>query len=265
MPTQNNAHRISTNNGVTLRVLEQTPDGGVTPARRTLILLHNFGGSAEWWREVAALVTGARLLMPDLRGFGESAEQPNGVGFGVGDMADDVGAVVSHFGLTNYALVGHSMGGKVAMLAASRRPIGLTNLYLLAPSPPTPEPIPDEIRQMLINEQLDRDAALKLLGKITGRRIPDWACEQFVADQLRSSPAAWRAWLMHGSREDISAQVANIAMPVQILAGKEDGAIDVDVFRQEVAARLRAPLMLLPGVGHLLSFEAAEETATFLL
>jgi predicted alpha/beta-hydrolase family hydrolase len=54
---------------------------------------------------------------------------------------------VKALGIKQYVLVGHSMGGKVAQLAASRRPEGLSGLILVAPVQPTPRRNPEEMRQ----------------------------------------------------------------------------------------------------------------------
>ena len=105
-----------------------------------LVLLHLFAGSALSWEPLAErLAPLHRLVVPSLRGFGRSPAPAPGVT--LADYADDVAEIASDLG--RYVLVGHSMGGKVAALLAARRPPGLAGLVLVAPSPPTPEPIPD--------------------------------------------------------------------------------------------------------------------------
>jgi 3-oxoadipate enol-lactonase len=55
--------------------------------------------------------------------------------------------VILELNLKRYVLVGHSMGGKIAQLMASRRPTGLAGLVLVAPSPPSPMALPLQARK----------------------------------------------------------------------------------------------------------------------
>ncbi|MBA3659529.1 MAG: alpha/beta hydrolase, partial [Gemmatimonadales bacterium] len=122
-------------NGNVTEVVHRGPQRG--PA---LVFLHYFGGSSREWAGVMDQLDGEhRCIAPDLRGFGQSGAPETG--YTVRDYADDVAALVERFELTRFHLVGHSMGGKVALAFAARRPPGLEGVVLLAPSPPTPEPI----------------------------------------------------------------------------------------------------------------------------
>ena len=58
----------------------------------------------------------------DQRGWGDSANAPGP--YDVQRLADDAQAVIAALGYSNYVLVGHSMGGKVAQALAARRPPG---------------------------------------------------------------------------------------------------------------------------------------------
>ena len=100
---------VTSFDGTRLRVL----DNGMVNAVRTILFLHNFGGSADSWAWVNNfLPNDMRVICLDQRGFGESAAQPEPTTFTVDDMAADAIEVASHCGLGKYTLVGHSMGGK---------------------------------------------------------------------------------------------------------------------------------------------------------
>lgn len=224
-------------------------------SRPALIFLHYFGGSSRSWTEVIARLAprfGCHAL--DLRGFGESDSRAGG--YAVNDYADDVAASIRAANIESYVLVGHSMGGKIALALAARRPANLRALVLLAPSPPTPEPIPEAERKRLLDTHGDRRAAEATFGKITAHALPAPVFERCVDDQLRCSPEAWRAWLEGGSREDISSDVARIDVPVLVVAGEMDDPLTADLLRHEVVWRIAgARLAVLPDVGHLLPLE----------
>src|SRR5215210_602562 len=161
---------------------------------RTLVFLHYFAGSSRAWGPVIdRLAADHRCIAPDLRGFGDS-DGP-ATGYAVNDYADDVAALIGSLDLGRYGLVGHSMGGKIALALAARQPPGLEALVLIAPSPPTPEPIPDDVRAHLLASHGDRAAAENTARAIMMAGPGTPAFTQVVEDNLRTKPLAWRAWL----------------------------------------------------------------------
>lgn len=178
------------------------------------------------------------------------------------DYADDVAALIGALRIERYTLVGHSMGGKIALALAARRPAGLASLVLLAPSPPTPEPIAGAERARLLAGHGDRAAAEKTAGAITARPLAAPVFALVVEDNLRTSPPAWRAWLERGSREDISALMSRIAVPVLVVTGTADPVIPADLLEREVVRRIAgARLVMVPDVGHLVPLEGPEAAA----
>ena len=223
-----------------------------------MVFLHSFGGSGKAWAQVAeSLGEGWRCVMPDLRGFGDSDTLP--ASYVMADAADDVLNLVDALGLERYALVGHSMGGKIAMAIAARQPPGLVQLVLLAPSPPSPEPIAADERTHLLDSYSNRAAAEAATRESSGRPLTDALFLQAVNDRLRTSHAAWRWWLLHGSKENICSALAAIAVPSLVLHGTLDKNISSAVIEQEVMPRLpRARLQTLQGFGHLLPLETPQ-------
>ncbi|UFH51926.1 alpha/beta fold hydrolase [Spirosoma sp. KNUC1025] len=245
-------------NGVQLNVIEQ----GNGPL--TLVFLHYFGGSALEWQDVMNQLSDQyHCVAVDIRGFGDS-EAPNS-GYSVDDMADDIQAVAQRLSGQAFVLIGHSMSAKVALALAARQPSGLQSLILLSPSPPVPEPIPDKDRQSLLEGYGQRSAAEETLEKITAVPLSASAQEQIIADNLRSSKHAWDAWLLQGSRENISDRMGAVTVPVHIVVGSADSNLSPDVHRRMVLPYLKnATLDVIDGAGHLLPWEKPDELATFI-
>lgn len=226
----------------------------------SLIFLHYWAGSGREWHAVASdLGVDCTCLTPDLGGFGDAA--PPAGGYSVDAYASAVEFLISQQQLTEYVVVGHSMGGKIALALAARQPAGLRGLVLLSPSPPTPEPMTEDERQQSLRSYGDPAAAEQTFHKITARPLPDELHQQVVADNLRSSQAAWDAWLLQGSREDLCARMPRVQVPMCLIVGTADAVLPPQVHQRELLPCLpeSTTLHLVEGAGHLLPLEAPGE------
>lgn len=200
------------------------------------------------------------LLAPDLAGFGEAPPLND---CSVAAYADQVSRFIDASGLTRYGLVGHSMGGEIALALAARQPAGLAGLVLLSPSPPSPEPMTEAERQAAEQAYGLAAEAEKTFHHITVRPLAPRIQQQVVQDNLRSNSRAYSAWLQQGSREDLSAHMNRVQVPCLILAGDQDRVLPPAVHRAHTLPLLPAgtSLELIAGAGHLLPYEAPEEVA----
>ncbi len=253
----------------TLHVHEQVGHGST--GRPALVFLHYFGGSGRTWEPVmdALVAAGWRCLAPDLRGFGASpAPGRDWTHYTVDTMTDDIHGLIDRLRLERFIVIGHSMGGKVALALAARQPTGLAGLVLISPSPPTPEPMEEAERARLLAGYGDAAAAKETLRKIAARPLSEPLLDATVSDDLQASASAWRAWLEHGSKEDISARMPQIAVPIRVAVGAKDQTITGDLVTREILARVNvaeAMLESVPDVGHLLPLEAPSDAVRFLL
>ena len=232
----------------------------------TILALHYWAGSGREFDVLRALLPGhVQLLAPDLPGFGRQPV-PAGFDFSVRAYADWVAAYLRQHQGREFTLLGHSMGGKIALALAARQPAGLSRLLLLAPSPPTPEPMTDADRAVALGAYGNPQAAAKTFSKITQRRLAVALREQVIADNLRCSRAAWAAWLQLGSRENIAALMPKIQVPCHVVVGTDDAAIALATQLQHTLPHLPAgtPLTQLPATGHLLPLEAPDVIAAIL-
>lgn len=116
--------------GRRLRLHEQSPDTGA--ADEAIVLLHGIAGSAETWGPVLArcATLGRRVLALDLPGHGES-EAPR-ADYGLGALASIVRDVLAVSGVRHATVVGHSLGGGVALQFAYQFPEMCDRLVLVA-------------------------------------------------------------------------------------------------------------------------------------
>ncbi|MDL4813588.1 alpha/beta fold hydrolase [Actinomadura opuntiae] len=227
-----------------------------------LVFLHYWGGSHRTFAPVIdRLDAGRTVVSYDHRGWGAARGLPGP--YGIGRLADDVLDVVRELGLGRYVLVGHSMGGKVAQLVASRRPDGLAGLVLVAPAPP--RPAVDAQAADALSHAYDSRATVgdALQHVLTHRPLPADLREQVLADSLAADDDARLAWPLHGITEDIAAAAAAIDVPVHILAGEHDrvdppASLEADLLPVVPGARMT----VIEGTGHLSPLEAPARLAT---
>lgn len=110
--------RFLARNGVRLAYEEI---GQRTSGAQTIVLIHGWTDRHELLLPMAKHFQGRyRVLAVDLRGHGQS-DKP-ATGYQIRTLADDVAAICQHIGATRYHLVGHSLGGAVALEIAARYP-----------------------------------------------------------------------------------------------------------------------------------------------
>ena len=240
-------------NGLAIHV-EELGDGDLS-----LVFLHYWGGSSRTWKHVTArLARRFHTIAIDHRGWGESEAPADG--YALADLAADAEGVIRALQLKRYVLVGHSMGGKVAQLMASRRPAGLAGLVLVAPSPPQPMVMPAQAREMMAGAYTNPEAVGATIDNVlTAKLLTPEDREQVIADSLRGAPAAKSAWPRATSLEDITAQVSAINVPVVVIAGELDRVDSPALLQAELLSRVpQAVMHVLPGTGHLSMLESPD-------
>ncbi len=243
-------------NGIRIHVEEQ---GG---GDLSLVFLHYWGGSSRTWgRVISALPKAYHIIATDHRGWGQSDAPASG--YGLADLADDAQGVIEALDLKRYILIGHSMGGKVAQLMASRHPGGLAGLVLVAPSPPQPMALPPEAREAMAGAYATRESVGMTIDQmLTAKALSPSDRDQVIEDSLRGAPQAKAAWPRSTSLEDITRDVAAIYVPTIVIAGELDRVDSVGLLEAELLSRLpHAVLRILPGTGHLSPLESPQEIA----
>ena len=230
-----------------------------------LVLVHGLGGAAANWTRLApALARTRRVLVPELAGHGLSAPLPAAPG--LAPYADAVAAVMEREGLERSPVVGHSMGGAVALRLALRRP-GLVDGLVLAAAAGIRSST-DEARRMLwmvgLVQPGRRIARYRrsFARSPVGRMLAFWhwgaadpvALDPETAEAFLSGPGlhsdTWTAWQALVV-EDLRSELDGLQCPVLVVWGAEDNQLPLED-GVEYARRLQAPLRVIPGCGHLL-------------
>ncbi len=158
----------------------------------SLVFLHYWGGTHRTWNKVTSELEGSfHSVVYDMHGWGQSGAAERG--YSIAELANEAASLIQEFGLKQYVLIGHSMGGKVAQLLASRRPAGLVGLILVAPAAPTPTRFPEEAFQQQIHAFDNRETVLQTIAFLSTRTPEPEVVEQIVEDSLSGVPeASWR-------------------------------------------------------------------------
>ncbi|MBR0651686.1 alpha/beta fold hydrolase [Roseomonas terrae] len=160
-----------------------------------LILLHGLFGAGQNWGGIRrALAPRFRVLTPDLRNHGTS---PRAAAMDYATMAEDIVETMHAAGLSRAAVLGHSMGGKVAMALALAHPDRVERLVVADIAPirykPTLRGYIDAMQAVPLRPGLtrkDADAAL-------AAAVPEAGIRAFLLQSLRfeEDPPSWRLGL----------------------------------------------------------------------
>lgn len=172
------------------QVLDGPPGVGVT-----VVFEAGIAASRSTWALVQPRVARfARAVVYDRSGLGRSAPDPGGRT--LGRMADDLGDVLQHHGPGPFVLVGHSAGGPIVRLAASRRPDHIAGLVL---ADPTDEATPGQFGPLVrVAERVATTASLLLARLGLFRPLYGWLLDAMPAADFRGDLA----------REGFTVQVA---------------------------------------------------------
>ncbi len=226
-----------------------------------LIFLHYFGGGPRSWDEVAAYFDSDSVETPDLRSVGRLP-----AGYSVERAATDV---METIGVAEsdeaFVLIGHSMGGKIAVAIAAQQPKNLRGCVLIAPSPPSPEPMDDEARAFMLEGHGTRAGAEKIVQSAAGSPLAPEVYETAIAANLAYDDRDWRNWIEIGTREDISSVVGNVAVPMLVIAGERDENMSASFLRGAIVEKIAgAQLKEIAGAGHLMPQEKPAEVAALI-
>jgi pimeloyl-ACP methyl ester carboxylesterase len=248
-----------------------------TATAPTLVLVHGFTGSKENWYPLARALGGCyRLLIPDLPGWGESERKPGAL-YGFSEQAAHVDAFIRALSPgTPVVLVGHSMGGGIAALAAARYPHEIAKLALLDAAGVhfndnafgldvlaghNPFAVEDEASLRRYLDIVFHDPQAKPW-------LP-WPASTALIRKRRADAAFEQAVLARIGRSEDSllpgAEAARICQPTLLLWCRQDAVIDPSALDLYAARIPQARKVLLDDCGHMSPMERPQQVAEALV
>lgn len=224
---------------------------------RPVVFLHGWLGSHHDWDQVRdAVDTDHPWLAYDHRCHGDSADGA----YTLTGLVADLRSLVTHCGLDDPIIAGHSMGGTVALQYAAEHPVsGLLVCGGFATEPEPENRSPGEFLELL--DVMDRDLwAAEIAANYSP---PDTEARALAEQELREADeVAIRSGLELMTGLDIREQVREISAPARVVSGHRDAAITPDK-GAEIAELLGCPHHELDAT-HLMLRERPAEVAGML-
>ena len=269
-------HREVILGGLRMHYVESGPEDG-TP----VILLHGFPEFWYGWRhQIPALsAAGYRVIAPDQRGYNLSDKPSKAADYDLDILAGDINALTDELGMERFHLVGHDWGAAVAWWLALRFPECLRTLSILN----VPHP-------WVISRHLRRDPCQLfrswyifffqipwlpefLLGSGDGAGLANLLRRSglpgtFMPEDMAMYREAWRqpgalrgmiSWyraLLRRARPPLP--TGRIELPVQILWGRQDVALQVEMAEESLAYCKDGRLEVFPDATHWVQHDEAE-------
>jgi pimeloyl-ACP methyl ester carboxylesterase len=241
-----------------------------------IVLIHCFTCSINWWDRMRPLLTPShRVIALDLLGHGGS-EKPDS-GYSVPEQAELVAQVLSRLGVQDAEVVGHSLGGPVAIALAEQSPQLVDRLVLIDSIPDTSYgdvgflgelPFKPVLGQALW--RIKPDASIRdglEVAFAPGFSIPD----VFVEDVKRMTYSSYldshTAFDDYADEEPLNERAAALGLPVLSIMGAEE-QIANDPEAALAAYRSAGPSVrtrLIAGAGHSPNVEAPQQTAALVI
>ncbi|QHF95305.1 alpha/beta hydrolase [Streptomyces sp. NHF165] len=244
-------------------------------AGEPVVFLHGTPSHSYEWRNVVPHIeeAGHRAITYDLLGYGRS-ERPVDRDTSVAAQTDLLGGLLDALGIEQAAIVAHDIGGAVGQRFAVAHPERVRRLMII--DTVSYDSWPSATRRKIIEEQLEdhmqlpQEAFDALLARQLRMTVADGAATM-AGDVLDAYLAPHRSALgrvsffehqmrHYDSRytEEITGQLASLAMPVRILWGERDQWQPLTYAQQLAEDIPGARLTVVPGAGHFVMEDAPE-------
>jgi pimeloyl-ACP methyl ester carboxylesterase len=254
-------------NGLTLHYLDWGP-----PEAPPVVLLHGITGHARVWDHLAErLVPGRRVLALDQRGHGDSDAAPDD-DYRVATMADDLAAFADGLRLGRFALLGHSMGGRIAIQYAAAHAGRLERLIIVDIGPDIALAGLQRVRDMMAQspERIESEEwAVEYIRRANPLQDVE-LLRQRVRHGLKRQPDGELTWkyakglrdMMRAGRRDavdLWEPLPRIPCPTLVVRGAESDILTPEVAKTMTERLPDGRLLEIPGAGHTVPADRPED------
>lgn len=234
-----------------------------------VVFAHGFPFDRTMWNASAELISGsARVILPDLRGFGESETRFDGEKTAeMTDYADDIAELLDSMRISRAVFCGLSMGGYIAMAFAAKYPEKLAGLILCDTKTAADTPEAARKRKNLA-ETIHNTGTEPLLNGIGDLLAPNTLENKpetvaFVREMIRRQRPAGiaQAALAMANRPDTTGFLGKITVPVLVIAGENDRLSPPESMRKIAESIPNGSFFTIPNAGHLAPLEQPERFA----
>jgi len=253
----------------------------------TILMIHGLGSYMPAWKKMIQSLNGRHVLAVDLPGYGKSSVPDTAVSLSL--FAQAVEDLIEARGWQEVVLMGHSMGGQIALILALRQPDWLKSLVLLAPAgfETFDEKERHWLGQITRPDLLCAVTAEQILSNFRvnffGNQLPEDA--RFMYEDrmsLRSDSLPYRAYCERVSQcissmleEPVFGRLSAISVPTLVLFGENDQLIPNrylhpelqtrEVARQGADRLADAEIHMLPSCGHFVLWDQADRVSELTL
>lgn len=241
-------------------------------SNQTVVLLHGFCENRQMWRQIVPVLAAQhQVINIDLGGFGESADLlPSEVSMDT--LAAQVLELLQHLGIGSCVILGHSLGGYVALAMALQQPallqgVGLVHSSALPDSKPR-QAMRDRILSIVRQRGVAPFAHHFVQNLFLAERLPELAEAVKEAQTMAlhtPQKSLIEVTLAMRNRPDRIEVLKNLACPVLFLIGKQDPAIPMSQYLSQITLPQDAHIHLLDQTAHMGTWERPDKTRVILL
>ena len=228
-----------------------------------LVFLHGFPLSrGVWQKQIEALQSSYRVIAPDLRGLGDSETQPGPTT--MAQCAVDLCALLQQLATGPVVLIGHSMGGYVALAVARQFPEMLRGLVLVS-TKAGPDHAEAATGRRALAEKVKAEGVQVVVEAMAPKMLAAGNQDAGMVAQVLGFMAPSRpagvigALLGMAERPDSTSLLSQIAAPTLVITGKDDALIPPTESETLAQAIRGAQLKVIPHAGHLVALEQPDE------
>ncbi len=217
-----------------------------------LIFIHGWAASHRFWKhQIEYFTQKHQVIAYDLRGHGDSEKPEHG--YRVSDHVHDLVTILRKNQVSNPVLVGHSLGGMIALKYSLEQPLNPRALVLVGSSPHPVASLKRSIQFSFLRFliRLSRDRASKFTEKALFAPDVDPELVEWVnTESLRTPTHVILEILQDVKRFNVLNRLSEIQIPVLVVNGEFETAVDSQMMAQLQESLPQVEVQVITGAGH---------------